>query len=127
VNTFGCSACYGDDPQTVRDHLRTSAGGPPIVDDSHFIVRIVRCRACSQGFIYIFTEFIDWEDGNDPQYVTLMPVTGVEAAAFTDGTLPVQEAGALGKDRRHLVDDWPASGGRRLRWATGTFDVSEGG
>jgi hypothetical protein len=125
---FGCGACSGADAEAAWRHFLGSVdSAAPIVDDPHFIVRIVRCRACSQAFIRIFTEFIDWSGGDDPQYVTIMPVTDAEAAAFTNGSLPVFQAGELGTDRHHLRSDWPSGQARRVTWATGPFLVSEGG
>jgi hypothetical protein len=100
---------------------------PPLVDDPHFIVRIVRCLLCAQAFVRIFTEFVDWAGGDDPQYVTILPVTDAEAIALANGAIPVLRAGKLGAGRRHLISDWPSGKERRLMWATGEFLVSEGG
>jgi hypothetical protein len=128
VADFGCDACYGAHPEAVWEHFGDGVDpGPTIVDDSHFIVRIVRCRLCSQAFVRIFTEFVDWAGGDDPQYITIMPVTDAEAAALADGVIPVLRAGKLGAGRRHLMSDWPSGHERRLAWATGEFLVSEGG
>ena len=125
---FGCGACSREDAEAAWQHFRHDVDTEaPIVDDPHFIVRIVRCRACSQPFIRIFTEFIDWSGGDDPQYTTIMPVTEAEAAAFTDGSLSVFQAGKIGAGRRHLLSDWPSGQARRISWGEGTFLVSEGG
>lgn len=126
--SFGCDACYGADAQAAWRHFSDGMrSDPPFVDDSHFIVRIVRCRLCAQAFVRIFTEFIDWAGGDDPQYVTIMPVSDTEAVALANGTIPVLRAGKLGASRRHLISDWPSETERRLIWATGEFLVSEGG
>jgi len=123
---FGCDACYGADPQAAWQHFRHGVDDdPPIVDEPHFIVRIVRCRLCSQAFLRIFTEFIDWAGGDDPQYVTIVPVTAAEALA--DGTIAILRAGKLGAGRRHLISDWPSGQEHRLMWSSGEFLVSEGG
>jgi hypothetical protein len=126
---FGCEACYseGDAQAAWRHFLDGVDTVAPIVGDSHFIVGIVRCRDCSQAFIRIFTEVIDWSGGEDPQYVTIMPITEAEATAFIDGNLSVLRAGELGADRRHLRSDWPSGQPLRITWASGTFLVSEGG
>jgi hypothetical protein len=125
---FGCEACYREgDAQAVWEHFRHGVDTvASVVSESHFIVRIVRCTDCSQAFIRIFTEFIDWSSGDDPQYVTIMPVTEPEATAFIDGSLSVLKAGELGSGRRHLASDWPSGQPRRVTWATGPFAVSEG-
>ena len=51
-----------------------------LIDESHFHVMILACPRCSQRFLSVFTETIDWADGEDPQYWTLLPVTEAEAA-----------------------------------------------
>lgn len=43
-------------------------------DDSHLIRRLLKCRECGQCYFYEFYEEIDWENGNDPQYRTYIPV-----------------------------------------------------
>lgn len=43
-------------------------------DDGHFSRRLVKCKRCGQLYFREFYEEIDWRDGNDPQYTTLIPV-----------------------------------------------------
>jgi hypothetical protein len=43
-------------------------------DDSHLTRRLTRC-SCGQLYFYEWYEIIDWGEGNDPQYVTCIPVT----------------------------------------------------
>jgi hypothetical protein len=38
----------------------------------------VKCRTCGQLYFYEFYEWIDWTGGNDPQYVTYIPVESHE-------------------------------------------------
>ena len=38
---------------------------------------ILGCARCSQGFVSVFTKTIDWEDGDDPQFWTLLPIVGI--------------------------------------------------
>ena len=100
--SFGCDACYGADAQAAWRHFRDEMDSdPPLMDDPHFIVRIARCRQCAQSLVRIFTEFVDWVGGDDPQYITIMPVTDAEAAALANGAIPVLRAGKLGSGRRH--------------------------
>ena len=44
-----------------------------LVDESHWIRHILKCRECGQRYFYEFYEVIDWVDGEDPQYRTLVP------------------------------------------------------
>lgn len=43
-------------------------------EDTHFSRRLVKCKLCGQLYFREFYEEIDWRDGNDPQYTTLIPV-----------------------------------------------------
>jgi len=43
-------------------------------DDGHLSRRLVKCKDCGQLYFKEFYEWIDWENGNDPQYGTLIPV-----------------------------------------------------
>ena len=43
-------------------------------DESHLFRYLLKCRKCGQLFFYEFYEVIDWENGNDPQYTTYIPV-----------------------------------------------------
>lgn len=43
-------------------------------EDGHFSRRLVKCKECGQLYFKEFYEWIDYENGNDPQYTTLIPV-----------------------------------------------------
>jgi hypothetical protein len=92
-----------------------------LIDESHFHVTIRQCPACSQSFVSIFTETIDWADGEDPQYWTLMPLTPREAADLTRQGGAVTEAAltGLGPGRRSLHHDHPKGAEARSYWDTG--------
>jgi tetratricopeptide (TPR) repeat protein len=125
----GCDACYGEDAESVWQRVPDGYDRHEFLDEdsSHFSATLCHCRACSQTFVKIFTEFIDWSGGNDAQYFTLMPVSAVEAAALTEGTLDVFSLGLLGNDRRHLHMDFPTGAEQpRIYWATGYFQVIDG-
>ena len=49
-------------------------------EDSHFSRRLVKCRECGQLYLKEFYEKIDWVDGDDPQYLTFIPVRSKEEA-----------------------------------------------
>lgn len=50
------------------------------VDDSHVFRYLLQCKLCGQLYFYEFYEEIDWANGNDPQYVTFIPVKSAEIA-----------------------------------------------
>jgi hypothetical protein len=85
------------------------------VDESHHWRYLLRCRECGHLYFYEFYEEIDWEGGNDPQFVTLVPVeTDAEIAALK-ATTPF---GLLAFAPR-LQQDWPRDAkSSTVRWIT---------
>ena len=79
------------------------------------------CGACAQRFLSLFTETIDWTEGEYPQAWTVMPITPAEAAALTDRAAAVTEAslGTLGRDLRTLRHEYPKDQPRRTFWGRG--------
>ncbi|MFF2041085.1 hypothetical protein ACFVVX_11695 [Kitasatospora sp. NPDC058170] len=98
-----------------------------IRDDSHFIVSVQRCGLCSQAFVSVFTEYVDWVASQDAQYRTVLPITDAEADDLVAGRLSLHRLGALGDGRRHLQSDWPSGAEKpSVYWGSGAFGVSEG-
>ncbi len=124
---FGCDACYGDDADAASLHYGSGVERDvELTDESHFIVWIGHCRMCSQRFVSIFTEDVDWYGGDDAQHRTVVPITADEAAALVErgGSLDLAALGALGEDRRYLEMDWPTGApDRRTTWSTGKLYV----
>jgi hypothetical protein len=118
---FGCDRCWPADARAAwgaRDGLTRLK---ELIDESHFIVAILVCPGCDQQYVSIFTEMIDWADGNDPQYWTLLPITGAEAAGLIRQGTSLDETGlnALGRERRSLRRDHPRDGPPRVFWGSG--------
>jgi hypothetical protein len=54
-------------------------------DESHLSRSLLRCRECGQLYFYEFYERVDWDDGDDAQYQTYIPVpTRDEAERMKD-------------------------------------------
>lgn len=98
-------------------------GVKELIDESHFHVMIVACPRCSQNFIWVFTETIDWDDGDDPQYWQLLPITRTEAdnLVLQEASLTEGQLNALGRDRSSLRHDHPKGTAPRTSWGTGLF------
>ena len=118
---FGCDACWPDDAAAAwaaRDTLARTE----LVDESHYHVALMTCRACGQRFVSLFTEQIDWTGGEDPQYSTQLPLTADEAAALVaDGAPSEAQINALDGPRRSLKRDFPKGGELTTTWGRGIW------
>lgn len=109
-------ALWKDPDATVAKGLRSQfALLDTVVKESHWWRYLLKCRGCGQLYVYEFTEEIDWADGDDPQFVTWVPVENeAEIAAVTRAP-----RGGLGGFVPRLCKDWlkgqPAPA---LRWVT---------
>ncbi len=82
---------------------------------------ILACPDCGQRFVSIFAETIDWVDGDDPQFWSLLPISGAEALDLVLQGYALTEAGlsALGRGRRCLRLDHPKGTAPHIYWTTG--------
>lgn len=127
--TFGCAACYGDDAKAVLAYYQS--GGLEIderlSDDSHFGVTLRHCTRCRQTFLFVFTEFVDWQGGRDDQYTDVVPIRAAEAAEARRRADDLQFLGSLGAGRRRLTTTWPRDAEEQtVAWRTGAFTVIAG-
>jgi hypothetical protein len=120
---FGCRLYWSSSADAKWEGMCWLKREKPLVDESHFIVVILTCSACEQPFISIFTEEIDWVNGDDPQYWTLIPFTRQEAMDLThrDSTLfDKAKLNSLAPGRRSLrLDYFKEADKPKLYWATG--------
>jgi hypothetical protein len=83
------------------------------VKESHHWRYLLKCRECGQRYFYEFYEEIDWEGGNDPQYVTYIPVDS-DSDVETLKQTPAFELRQFGP---RLESDWPKDAKLpTLRW-----------
>jgi hypothetical protein len=126
----GCPACFTDDADVSWANCGRLAVDVTLADDSHFIVQLRRCAECGQRYLWVFTEFVDYDKGEDAQYRQVVPVTVAEAASITGRGPGVDLAaylGSLGGDRRYLRIDWPSDQPEpAARWSGGAFAVFPG-
>jgi len=120
---FGCPNCFGDDPEAAHEHGLDTVSR--LIDDSHFIVSLRRCPDCRQDFVTIFTEFVDWADGDDPQYRDIMPLTPEEAVtlAAMGEQVDLDWLERIGRDRWRLCMNYPKGGKKRCLWAEGGLSI----
>ena len=71
--------------------------------ESHWWRYLLKCRDCGQLYVYDFHETVDWEGGEDPQFVTWVPVATDDEIAAVKAAPP----GLLGGFTPRLCRDWP--------------------
>jgi hypothetical protein len=122
ADQFGCAQCWPSSVEAAWAARATLRRTACLIQQSHWSVTLLTCAACAQGFLAIFTETIDWTDGDDPQYWTVMPVTPAEATALVQCTDALTESTvyALAPDRRVLQRDYPKGAAQptlhRIKW-----------
>jgi len=119
---FGCEHCFKADAESMARAKPKFNFIARLVDESHFIVSILACPACSQRCLSIFTETIDWTGGDDSQLVRVLPITPQESGSLQksgDDLIPQIES--LGRDRPYLLDNHPTGGPRQVRWIKGAL------
>ena len=72
---YGCPKCLPDSPDEAWEAGLNLQRRHALIDDSHFHVLIASCPSCGQPFLWVFSELIDWQSGDDSQGWTLMPLT----------------------------------------------------
>lgn len=121
IKKAGCERCWpsaADAAWKARDRLTLTV---ELIDESHYHVMIRACPQCGQRFLSVFTERIDWSNGDDAQHWHVVPITKREAAALKrrGSALTEIEINAMGSNRRSLVRNYPTGEGPREFWGTG--------
>ena len=117
----GCARCWPASAEAAWAARKSLSREAELFDESHLHVMIQACPDCAQRFVSVFAETVDWVDGEDPQYWSVLPVTATEAAdlvargdSLAEGHLVV-----LGPDRRCLHRDFPKHAEPRCYWGIG--------
>jgi hypothetical protein len=106
---FGCEQCWPESADAAWEARRTLTCASDLIDESHFHVMTLACPTCAQQFLSVFTEQVDWADGEDPQYWAMLPISREEAADLflRKDALTEDDLSRLGADRRSLWRDHP--------------------
>lgn len=119
---YGCQQCFPEDLQTASETFYKVTTIVELEQESHFSIKIRQCDSCDQRFLSVFAETIDWDDGEDPQVWSVMPLLEIEAARLTkahaDGNL-MEALLRLPSDRKSLLVDFPKGRNKKINWTTG--------
>jgi hypothetical protein len=72
-------------------------------DDSHFRRVLLKCKECAQLYFYELLEYVDYTDGEDPQYRKYIPVMSGKDAVMLS-SLP---CGDVARCTPAIHSDWP--------------------
>ena len=106
------------DPETVLADKMASRFElvEEITKSSHHWRYLLACRACGQRYFFEFYEEVDWQDGDDPSWMTYVPILSDEDL----GHLTRQPPRALAMSgRERLCIDHPKGGPKTIAWVTG--------
>ncbi len=119
ISITGCEHCWPAAAAAAWMARRIHVA--ELIDESHYHVMILACPQCGQRFLWVFTEMIDWSEGDDAQYWAVVPITESEAAELTHrgSELTEFEICSLGSDRRSLLRNYPTGKGPCEFWGKG--------
>jgi len=70
--------CDSDDPAQAEQAWKNERS---IEDESHFSAWLVQCHSCDRRALRVFTELIDWQDGDDSMASMIVPLSDDEFQA----------------------------------------------
>ena len=117
----GCEECYANDASDAWDAFKNTEIITSLIDESHFSIRIRKCLACHQHYLSVFTETIDWKDGEDPQLWSVVPTQSDEIAELSDKNEHdiVELVRNFYPMRKSLCLDWPKGTDKKIFWRHG--------
>ena len=120
MNEYGCEKCWSSEAPEAFVSVTSIPIVDYLIDESHYIVSIRTCPSCSQHYLQVTTETVDWKDGEDPIYHTIIAIGGAERDSLT-GSKPLNTnvIESVGIGRRSLKHDWPKDQEPCTYWGTG--------
>lgn len=119
---FGCDTCWPDNAEQAWINHASLDITRRLVDESHYIVKLHQCPHCQQAFVSVFSERIDWIDGEDPQDRQVMPLTSDEYQVLQHAP-DDQALYELAPQRQSLHWQFPKGADPRVAWSHGLHRV----
>jgi hypothetical protein len=88
MSQCGCDKCWSSDASKAWKAVTSIPIEEYLIDESHYIVSIRSCPACSQRYLQVTTETVDWKDGEDPIFRTIIPIDDEERASLIANSPP---------------------------------------
>ena len=120
MSQSGCDKCWSSEASKAWEAVTSIPIEEYLIDESHYIVSIRSCPSCSQRFLQVTTETIDWEDGEDPICRTIIPIDDKERASLIANSPPTTRVlEAISPERRSLKYTWPKGEEPGTFWGAG--------
>ena len=102
MSQCGCDKCWSSEASKAWKAVTSIPIEEYLIDESHYIVSIRNCPSCSQRYLQVTTETVDWKDGEDPIFRTIIPIDDEERASLTANSPPKTSVlEAIGPGRPH--------------------------
>jgi hypothetical protein len=122
MNEYGCEKCWSSKAFEAWEAVKSIPIEARLIDESHYIVIVRACPSCSQRYLQVTTETVDWENGEDPIHRTIVPIDDGERANLTAGAPPDTDIiEGVGMGRQSLEYDWPKDRKPDVYWSTGVY------
>jgi len=120
MSQYGCDKCWSSEASKAWQAVTRTPIEEYLIDESHYIVSIRSCPSCSQRYLQVTTETVDWTDGEDPIFRTIIPIDDEERAILTATSPPKTSVlEAIGPARRSLKYAWQKGEEPSTYWGAG--------
>src|SRR4026209_1445815 len=120
MSEYGCEECRSSQASEAWRAFTSIPIQAYQIDESHYIVSIRVCPSCSQHYLQVTTETVDWKDGEGPIHRTIIPI---DDAGYTELTsskrLDANFIEGVGVGRQSLSFSWPTNQEPSTYWGTG--------
>jgi hypothetical protein len=120
MSEYGCEECWSSEASAAWRAVTSIPIQAYLIDESHYIVSIRVCPSCSQHYLQVTTETVDWKDGEDPIYRTIIPIDDAERTELTSREcLDADVIESVGVGRQSLKFGWLKNQEPSTYWGTG--------
>jgi len=120
MSEYGCEKCWSSEASEAWRAVTSIPIQTYLIDESHYIVSIRVCPSCSQSYLQVTTETVDWKDSRDPIYRTIIPIDDAERTELTSSKpLDAGVIEGVGVGRQSLKFGWLKNQEPSTYWGTG--------